>query len=236
MNWSNEGSTTALAGARTVTSYGVTLDRGEPRTGQQVVHVLVVPEREGADGALARRRDRWRWHQRPQHRPDVPRVVLHSLPAGEHEAPAGGQAAPDGTERHQWLVEEHHAHLAHDEIEGLRRERGRSARPSRRSRRCPFRPPRPGSARGSRSGAEMSIPTASPPGATAPASAMVRAPPPHPMSHTRWPGRASDLLQEVRRHGIGELLPLRPRRHPPVVVPPLRLPSRWPRRQRTRPG
>ena len=40
-------------------------------------------------------------------------------------------------------------------------------------------------------GAEMSIPTTCPSGATASASAMVRAPPPQPMSHTRWPVRTS---------------------------------------------
>ena len=43
----------------------------------------------------------------------------------------------------------------------------------------------------SRSGAEMSSPLTRPPGATWPASAMLRAPPPHPMSHTRWPGPAA---------------------------------------------
>ena len=68
----------------------------------------------------------------------------------------------------------------------------------------------------------MSIPTTCPSGATASASAMVRSPPPHPMSHTRWPGRGRAASRRYGDRASVSRSLAGPRRHPPVVVPPLR--------------
>ena len=61
----------------------------------------------------------------------------------------------------------------------------------------------------STSGAEMSYPTTRPVAPTAPATAIVCAPPPHPMSATRWPGAAPTdssrwgVSASVRRSRLG---------------------------------
>ena len=116
----------------------------------------------------------------------MPWVVLHPLPAGEDEAPARTEPGADGAEGCERLVEEHHAQLADDEVEGLGAEapglhvvddeRGVPHADLTRPRRA-----------NSTSGWEKSIPTTCPIDPSAPARAMVSAPPPHPMSQTRAP-------------------------------------------------
>jgi len=95
------------------------LDGGEPGTPEEVAYVLVVPEDERTDGALARRRSRPGWEQGPQGGAHMPGVVLDPLPACEREVAAGCEQAADGAEGGQRLVEEHDPELADGEVEGL---------------------------------------------------------------------------------------------------------------------
>ena len=163
----------------------VRLGRGrpEPRGFQELAHVLLVAEGEGADGALPGGRRRGR-QEGPQGRADVPRVSLDALPAGEHEAPVRREPTLDGGEGRRRLVEEHDAELADRQVDGPG-----SSVPVCTSiwRKRTFERPASAARRPANSSKadEMSSPTTSPSGATASARVIASAPPPQPTSKTR---------------------------------------------------
>ena len=214
-------------------SCGVLSTSANPRSLEEVAHVLVVPEREGTDGALARAAGPAAAGS--SGRSAVP--TCHGLRStscqqAKTRRPAGVRRRRMAREGRRRLVEEHHPELAHRQVEGPWLDRRRSARPSRRSRTLvapASAARRPGELE---ERAEMSIPTTSPSGATAPASAMVRAPPPQPTSHTRWPGRASTAVEQVRRDGVGQPLPASATPPPSRRRSTASAPLRWPPRQR----
>ena len=127
--------------------------------------------------------------------------------------------------------------LADGQVERLVAERPRSARPSRRTRRCRAAPRRSRVA----GQLEQRCRDVEPdhlhrPAPTAPARAMVSEPPPQPMSQTRWPGWAATASQQVRRQGLGQPFPASATPPPTGRRSTAWIPSRWPQRQGIRPG
>ena len=191
MNWSSERSTTALAGAWTVISCTHAFDLGKARPAQDVPHVLVVPEGERADRALPRGREpavagrapaaRWRGATGSS-RPPASRRRRIDRPGRSRVRMAPNAAS--GSSKNMtpsWLTTRSKGSVAEAPGLHVRDDELHVRRAGLRAR----------SRANSRSGAERSRPTTRPSGATAPASAMASSPPPHPMSHTRCPGRAT---------------------------------------------
>ena len=161
-------------------------------------------------------------------------LSLDALPAGEDEAPVRRRGGADGGEGRRRLVEEHHAELAHREVERRRARAGRlhvhlheahvrttgllgprcranSSRGAEMSSPDDLTVGRHGIGQGDRQGAAAAPDVADP---------LTRA----------GVGR----LEEVGRHGVGEPLPLGPRRRPPGRRSTSWSPPRWPRRHGSR--